>query len=266
VWTRLVFSPIQSIIDNLSSIINKREYHTIAYNKHDEFRRLFTMINDLNKSLLIQEKIRSDFLSDLSHEIKTPITAIKCYLEGIEDGVIEIDTDTVGLLRSEIDRLIRITATVMEFEKLEQQKRGSLYVERINLETIFRAIREEYSPQLLKNNQKIIFPTIKELWISFDKDKATQLVHNVFSNFTKYAGENAVLTIQHQHHKTDTEIIFSDNGIGVSSSEIPFLKEKFYRADKSRSDGDKQGIGIGLSVIEKIIQLHGGEWKIESEQ
>ncbi len=129
---------------------------------------------------------------------------------------------------------------------------------------IFRTIREEYAPQLQKNKQEIVLPSVKELWISFDKDRATQLVHNIFSNFVKYAGPNTKLTITHQHRKAFTEMVFSDNGMGVLSSELPFLKEKFYRADKSRSDGDKKGIGIGLAVIEKIIQLHGGEWKIES--
>ncbi len=67
------------------------------------------MINNLNKSLSIQEKIRSDFLSDFSHEVRTPITAVKCYIEGIEDGVIKMNTETVSLLKNELDRLADIT-------------------------------------------------------------------------------------------------------------------------------------------------------------
>jgi two-component system, OmpR family, sensor kinase len=80
-WVNYSFRPIRAIIDNLSNIIYKKEYKNIVYKKKDEFHPLIEAINGLNKSLSLQEKIRSDFLSDLSHEIKTPITAIKCYLE-----------------------------------------------------------------------------------------------------------------------------------------------------------------------------------------
>lgn len=120
-WVVYTFRPVRSIVDNLSNIVYKKEYKNIVYYKKDEFFPLMEAINNLNKSLSLQEKIRSDFLSDLSHEIKTPITAVKCYLEGIEDGIIETTPKNMKMLYGEIERLIKITNSIMEYEKEESR-------------------------------------------------------------------------------------------------------------------------------------------------
>ena len=79
---------------------------------------LISTINNLHKSLSIQEKIRTEFLSDLSHEIRTPITAVQCYIEALEDGMMKLDKDTLSLLQSELSRLTSITGKNMDFESL----------------------------------------------------------------------------------------------------------------------------------------------------
>ena len=80
-WIKNLFLPIAIVTENLRNIIEKRKFTSIGYDKKDEFTPLTEMINDLNKSLVLQEKIRSDFLSDLSHEIRTPLTSVRLYLE-----------------------------------------------------------------------------------------------------------------------------------------------------------------------------------------
>lgn len=127
-WVHRSFRPVQSIIENLSDIISRKGYKQIEYKKKDEFGALISTINSLNKNLSHQQKIRSDLLSDLSHEIKTPITAIKCYLEGMDDGVIESSPKNYGLLHKEINRLIEITGSIMAYEKLEQTDRETLKI------------------------------------------------------------------------------------------------------------------------------------------
>ena len=142
-WIRFSFRPIQSIIDNLSDIISRKEYRQIEYKKKDEFGALIATINELNKNLSRQQKIRSNFLSDLSHEIKTPITAIKCYLEGMDDGVIESTPKNYALLHSEINRLIEITSSIMEYEKLEQTQRETLRITPVDFHKIIGRLQEE---------------------------------------------------------------------------------------------------------------------------
>jgi len=108
-WIRSIFWPIGVVTENIKNIIDRKKYASIRYSSHNEFSPLISTINSLHKSLSIQEKIRSDFLSDLSHEIRTPITAVQCYLEAIEDGIMKFDIKTQEMLQKELTRLIHIT-------------------------------------------------------------------------------------------------------------------------------------------------------------
>lgn len=263
-WIRFSFRPIRSIIENLSDIISRRGYKQIHYQKKDEFGALIEAINALNKNLSHQQKIRSDLLSDLSHEIKTPITAIKCYLEGMDDGVIPNNAKNYGLLHKEIDRLIEITGSIMEYEKLEQTGQETLKIIPVDFTKICRHIEEEYIPTLAKLGQTIEIVD-SPLQINFDEGKLIQLLHNIFSNFIKYSGKGKNMVIKISNRNGKTTLSFRDNGNGVPKKEVLFIREKFYQVEKSRSASPDRGIGIGLSIIEKIVSLHKGILRIESD-
>lgn len=265
-WIHASFRPIQFIIENLSDIISRKEYKQIEYKKRDEFGSLISTINALNKNLSHQQKIRSDLLSDLSHEIKTPITAIKCYLEGMDDGVIESTPKNYALLHKEINRLIEITSSIMEYEKLEQTSQEALKIAPLDFQKCLSHLREEYTPLLAKQGQQIVFQESKNsIILSFDESKFIQLLHNIFSNFIKYSGKGKTLTIKSTERNGRIYLSFRDNGKGVPRKEIAFIREKFYQVDKSRSASSERGIGIGLSIIEKIIALHKGVLSLESD-
>lgn len=261
IWIRFTFKPIQDIIDNLSNIIYKKQYKNILYNKKDEFSSLIEGINNLNKSLSLQEKIRSDFLSDLSHEIKTPITAVKCYLEAIEDWVITLNEKNIKLLHSEIDRLIKITNLIMQYEKEESKKFWDIFISKNNLVEILEFVSLEYTHDLTKNKQKIVFNNEKTFFINADKDKVTQIIHNIFSNFIKYAWKSTTLNISFLNKKNLSLIVFKDDWIWISKDELPFIKEKFYKIEKSRTKNTDNWVWIWLSIIDKIVKLH--NWKID---
>jgi signal transduction histidine kinase len=234
-FIRLSFRPLSGVIERLEGIANRRDYRPITYRSNDEFRPLIAAIDSLSENLALQEKIRSDFLSDLSHEIKTPITAVKCYLEGIEDGIIPLDEKNIRHLSEEISRLIRITDSVMRLERLEGKKSAELRLEKIDLVEALSLVRSEYAPMLSEISQKIEFGEEKRFLIRFDRDSLLQIIHNAFSNFSKYAGPKSCLSIRFRHTKTESVLSFSDDGAGVPQGEVPFLREKFYQAEKSRS-------------------------------
>lgn len=256
VFIRLSLRPLRSVVESIEGMANRCEYQKVNYTGNDEFRPLLDAIGTLSESLAIQEKIRSDFLSDLSHEIKTPITAVKCYLEGIEDGVIPLDETNIRHLTEEIARLIRITDSVMKMERLEGKGSAEIDPEKIDLVDVLQNVRDEYSPMFSETRQIVAFADEKRFFITFDRDGLLQIVHNVFSNFRKYAGKGTHLSIRFFHSKNDTVIIFADDGPGVPDTEVPFLREKFYQAEKSRTNEPGRGSGIGLSVVEKIVRLH----------
>ena len=168
-WVRSLFRPIIVVTNTLQNIIDRRHYASIRYNANNEFTPLIRTINNLHKSLSIQEKIRSDFLSDLSHEIRTPVTAVKCYLEAIQDGAMELDKNTVDLLQSELERLAHITGRIMDYESLTHNVFDAVQVERFSLKKITQDIMNEYKPQLLKTNQKIEIDFPQDTMTSMDK-------------------------------------------------------------------------------------------------
>lgn len=183
----------------------------------------------------------------------------------MDDGVIESTPKNYALLHKEINRLIEITGSIMEYEKLEQTDIEALRLVPVDFTKLIGHLQEEYSPLLSKQHQIVFLENKTNLILHFDESKCIQLLHNIFSNFVKYAGEGKVLTIKSTERNGKIFITFRDNGNGVPKKEIAFIREKFYQVDKSRSASSDRGIGIGLSIIEKIVSLHKGTLSIESD-
>ncbi len=100
--------------------------------------------------------------------------------------------------------------------------------------------------------------------IRFDEDRWVSILHNVYSNFAKYAGENTTLIVSFERGEHEDRVIFADDGAGVDSDEVAYLREKFYQVEKSRSKTNGGGIGIGLSIVDRVVLLHGGTLSIQS--
>lgn len=259
-WIRRVFNPVNLIINRLNAYIDSARFQSITYTRNDEFSPLVSTINNLHKSLRIQEKIRSNFLSDISHEIRTPITAVKCYLEAIEDGMMPLDNKSMPLLQTELTRLTGITEQIMEYENLTHHYTEDIHVERFALKKQIQSMIHEYLPQIEKNEQQIQVIGELDIFIRMDKNMFVQILHNIFSNFIKYAGNNTILTCSYIRTRDHIKIMFSDTGMGIPEEEINLVKEKFYRVDKSRTRDANNSMGIGLSIIDHIIRIH--EWSL----
>jgi two-component system, OmpR family, sensor histidine kinase BaeS len=261
-WIRSIFRPIGTITSTIQNIIDRKRYGNIRYSGKNEFTPLISTINNLHKTLSIQEKIRTDFLSDLSHEIRTPITAVKCYLEALEDGAMKIDSDTLPLLQNELTRLTTITGRIMDFESLTHDIFESVTVERFSLRKITENIADEYIPQFQKKSQSIVLDLPIDTMTSMDRNMYIQILHNIFSNFIKYAWQDTTLTVRYEKKDKEYILQFLDDGIGIPESELAYVKEKFYRVDKARTGSDKS-MGIGLSIVDRIAKLHRGSLNIE---
>jgi signal transduction histidine kinase len=262
-WINRVFIPIDVIIRKLQKYIDTSEYTNIPYNRNDEFFPLISTINNLHKSLSLQENIRSNFLSDLSHEIRTPITAVKCYLEAIEDGMMKINETTAPLLQKELTRLADITERIMEYEHLAHDGLNEIHIEQFDPEDTISELIEEYTPQCQKNHQSINLHIDQHIVFRMDRSMFIQILHNVFSNFIKYAGSWSVLSCWYSKDHQGTTFFFADTGIGIPEEEFDHVKEKFYKINKARTRDEYLSMGIGFSIIERITKLHGGAFTLE---
>lgn len=233
----------------------------IEYPRKDEVGLLIQSINGLNKKLSLQENIRSRLLADISHELKTPISSIRCYLEWIADKVIKLDETTLNSITHEMNRLTTLVNKIMEFEKFENSEL-ILNKSSVQIYALIDKIRKTQKPELLSKSQKIIIKWSRNIEILCDEDLIKQLVYNLIQNFKKYAWNNTILTIQIHSNS----LLFSDNGEWIRQKDIPFLFEKFYQGKIDRSwEIDTRGIGVWLSVVKKILDAHNWNVEIDSD-
>ena len=253
--------PIKEVTKKIKKLKPWKTNEIIKYDKKDEIWLLISSINWLNKKLNIQKQIRSRLLADISHELKTPITSISCYLEGIADWVIKLDNKNLKAITEEMKRLISLVNRIMNYEKFENSKL-ELNLKKQNIFEIVKQVVETHKKNLQLTNQKIKITWDNNLEIMLDKNLFKQVVHNLIWNFLKYAWDNTLLTI----NITKKYIDFKDNWKWVSSSEIPFLTEKFYQAQKEKTwDASKRWIWVWLSLVAKIIEKHKWNFEINSE-
>ncbi len=261
VLARKIIRPIKKATRDISKLRPWRDSWEIEYKHKDEVWLLINSINELSTKLSVQEKIRSRLLADISHELKTPITSIQCYLEWISDWVIELSEKNLDAIISEMTRLVDLVNKIMEYEKFENSE-ISIKKTSQNPYSIIRWVSDTLSPILHDKNQAVDIIWSENIELYIDKDLFTQLVYNVIGNFHKYAWENTLLTIFISSEK----ILFSDNGKWIHKKEIDFLFDKFYQGKKEKSWNIKERwIWVGLSIVKKIIELHDWNVKIQSD-
>jgi len=261
IFVRKTILPIKQVTWKIKQLQPWKNWEIIKYKNKDEIWLLIWAINWLNEKLNIQKTIRSRLLADISHELKTPITSIQCYLEWISDWVIKLDKKNLDAITEEMSRLISLVNRIMNYERFENQKL-ELELENKVLWDLIKEVVETHKKNLKENKQRIKVTWDEFLEKSLDKNLFKQVVHNVISNFLKYAWTWTLLTI----NITKNYIDFKDNWSGIKSSEVPFLTEKFYQG-KSEKTGDakKRWIWVWLSLVEKIIEEHWWRLEIKSD-
>ena len=256
-FLRKAFQPVRAVTDTLDNFTTGGG-KMLDYTRNDEFRPLVDSLNNLRIRLDHQESIRTQFLADMSHELKTPMTAIRVYLEGIKDGVIQLNPKNIDALTGELARLTRIVESLMHFQTFESRP-TDFHHTKIPLIDVFTIIQETHSGELSNHGQSMVYAGPKRATMIFDHDSLVQIFHNVVGNFLRYAWHGTQLRVNFFHESTTDILIFQDNGKGAPIADLPYLKEKFYQADKSKSgDVRDRWLGIGLSIIDKIVRDAGG--------
>ncbi len=261
-FVRSTISPLNKVAERIKISKPWKDYKIIDYkNPHDEVWLLIWSINTLNKKLNLQEEIRWRLLADISHELKTPITSIQCYLEWITDWVIKLNQKNLNSITDEMKRLIVMVNKIMEHEKLERE-RLELHKEPENIYDTITQIVETHKKRLKENKQRIkVNGDINQI-LDVDRDLFMQLIHNLIWNFLKYSWKKTILRI----NITKSYIEFADDWIGIKSSEVPFLTEKFYQWKIEKTwDIEARWIWVWLSITKKIIESHDWRYDIKSD-
>ena len=213
------------------------------------------------------EQIRMDFVANVTHEIKTPLTAIIGYLETIKAGAINNIEETkkfIDIILRQAERLNRLVEDLLTISNIEM-KETILNFEKVSLNTVISNVISLVEAKAKLNNITIHNDVRENLTpIKADRDKLTQILVNILDNAVKFTPDGGEIIITVDESETYAVISVTDTGIGVPKDEIQRLGERFYRVDKSRSR-DLGGTGLGLSIVKHLMIAHGGRMEIESQ-
>lgn len=235
------------------------------YKKRD-FREFAQALNKMAYELKIDDEAQKSFIANVSHELKTPMTSIGGFIDGILDGTVppEQEKKYLTIVSSEVKRLSRMVVSMLNLSKIEAGE--------VQLSPQKYDIGKQVFETLLSFEKKIDekhieiagFEDIGEVVIEADRDLVQQVVYNLIDNAVKFTPENGTITIFAKSNSESTTVTIRNSGAGVSEDEIARIFERFYKVDKSRSY-DTKGVGLGLYIVKTIINMHDGEISASSK-
>lgn len=217
---------------------------------------LIRSVNAMAHALEKQEQLKRQLTSDVAHELRTPLTTLQTTTEAMIEGLWE---PTKERLESNMEEVKRITTIVKDLESLASVEGGNLVLKKIevSLPDITAQVLKNLSLQIEERGMTVLMAGTCPNILA-DPDRMIQVIYNLVNNAIKYTQEKGQIRIDFSEGKDQVNLSISDNGYGIPSDELPYIFERFYRADKSRNR-DTGGSGIGLAIVKSIIQAHQGE-------
>ena len=213
---------------------------------------LWASIRALGESLQAQESLRRRLTADVSHELRAPLTIVQARLEAMIDG---IQVPTLAILENLRQEILRLTRLVEQLEQLTQadQPKMNVVLSPLHSQSFLEPLTQPLGVQLVGDDVEF----------TADADLTRQILVNLMTNAVKYTPPPGTVTIQVWKRKAEVEFAVSDTGIGIASEHLPFLFERFYRVDSSRTRATG-GAGLGLSIAQSLAIAQGGRITVES--
>jgi len=229
----------------------------------DEIGQLGVAFNRMADSLEKLEKLRKTMVSDVAHELRTPLTNLRGYLEGLNDGVIPPSRETFHMLQQESLRLVRLVDDLGQLAKAEAA-RAYLNREELSVAELVEQMLILYRLRLQEKNIEVrtSFPPEADRLLA-DRDKLLLAVRNLVENACQYTPAGGSIAIGSRRIEEGIKVEFANSGAGIAADDLPYIFERFYRADRSRSR-QAGGAGIGLAIVRELIEAHGGRVGAES--
>jgi len=237
----------------------------LSTERQDEVGRLIHSFNDLAQALGKMENIRESFISDISHEIQSPLTSIKGYARALKDGLIppEGQQEYLNIIYQEVDRMSRLSNNLLKMASLDAEEQ-LVKLEHYRLDEQIRRVILSTEPLWREKNIAVDLDLTK-IYIYADQDLMEQVWLNLIVNAIKYNRDYGEIHISFYKEDDNHIVRINDTGIGIDQDSLPYLFDRFYKVDQSRSE-HSSGNGLGLSITKKIIQLHSGSIDVVSEK
>lgn len=259
-----ITKPLEKLMIGIKHISRGDTSYRVKVDTRDEFHKLANAFNDMSQKIQQNEEVRRSLVADVAHELRTPLSILGGRLESIQEGVLEPSQEVIVQLNDEVFRLSRL---VDDLQQLGLAEAGKLPLNKrlVNLNDLIQKVIYHFSWLAEEKNINIKLISTDDIIINVDPDRITQVIINILGNALRHSPENEEVELLIDRENNDVVIKIEDNGQGIDPEQLPYIFERFYRTDSSRSR-DQGGTGLGLSIAKGFVEAHGGTILVESEK
>ncbi|MDE2649348.1 MAG: HAMP domain-containing sensor histidine kinase [Chloroflexota bacterium] len=259
--SRTIAQPLQRVAKAATGVARGDDTVNVPVSGPPELRSLADSFNHMTAEVRAANAAQRDFLSNVSHDLKTPLTSIQGYAQAIVDGAAEDPQAAAQIIYEEASRLNRM---VVELTHLEQLQAGKLSMqrERIDMARLCDGVVNSLQVVAGQGHIQLIADLSPAPDILGDGDRLAQVLTNLVSNALKFTPAGGLVRVTVARSGGGTQVSVRDDGLGIAPDDLPRIFERFYQADKAR--GPRRGNGLGLAIAQEIVEAHGGRINAES--
>ncbi len=262
--SRRILRPIESLQTGARILAQGDLDYRVPVRSKDEIGVLAQAFNTMAEALAQQEQVKQQMVSDVAHELRTPLSNVRGYLEAIQDGLAEANEKTIDSLHEEV---LLLTRLVDDLQELALAESGQLNLEPkpVSLTGIVERTLTALFPRIKEKDLDVtttIPPRLPDIVV--DPERIGQVLRNLLTNAIAYSPPHGRIDVEIVPHGRSIEVRVSDTGPGIEAEHIPLVFERFYRVDMSRTRLTG-GAGLGLAIVKQLVQAHGGEVGVSSK-
>ena len=256
--SRRILSPVESLSKAAAALAQGDFSRRVNVRSKDEVGELSRTFNAM------AEEIRRSLVADVAHELRTPLSNIRGYVEAIRDGLAKADDTTLESMHEEVTLLTRLIEDLQELT-LAESGQMALHAQACDLADMVRKATTALQPQIHAKGISITTDIMGHGTVQADPERIGQVLRNLLVNATNYTAQWGSIRVTVDQREGEAEVSVTDTGTGIPENELPYVFERFYRVDKSRSRATG-GVGLGLTIVNRLVEAHGGKIRVESRE
>lgn len=261
IFARTIAAPVKKIT-NAAKALKEGDYSArTGMAGSDEIARLGNMFDLMADSVESNRKLERRLVTDVAHELRTPLMAIQSTVEAMIDGVFKPDAERLETLNSEVQRLSHLVDALLKLSRLESRTKP-IEQKKVDLTEMLSSVVQTHQAYIHDAGLNLEFEYDPHVYVFGDADLLRQATANLISNAVRYTPEGGTITIMARKGDLMGQIVVKDTGIGLTPEEAKLVFQRFWRADSGRARATG-GLGIGLSVVKEIVEQHNGWVRVE---